>query len=430
MDQRYVTINGRDYLLPGRPTVAITLDGTGPGYLDAAMEAGAMPRLKGMLEAGGTYALGRAHMPTFTNPNNASIVTGVPPAVHGIPGNHYLSPDGTEVQLDDASFLRAETVHAAVRKAGVEVLAVTAKEKLRRLLGAGGVPSVSAEAADGHALPEYGIRDVPALVGEPPPGIYDPGISAYALKIGLAVHRRVGLGLLYVSLTDYVQHRNGPGSELAGAFYGGLDALVGEYLDEGFVVGLTADHGMNAKENPDGTLRVHYLSDVLEEAGVRGCRVVLPITDPYVRHHGALGSFAWVHAPGPSELGAARAVLSALEGVEEVFTREEASVVYRHPPDRIGDLSVASDAATALGGSRSGHDLSLLEDGLRSHGGRHEQVVPIIVSHPLGERYEALLRAGARNSDLHDLLLNGVVVERDGSVTACRSDGSASDGNT
>lgn len=408
MEQPRVTVNGRDYLPPRRPTLAITLDGTRPEYLDVAIEAGAMPRLAKVLRGGGTYALGRAHMPTFTNPNNVSIVTGVAPSVHGIAGNHYRSPEGEEVQLDDASFLRADTVHAAMRKAGVKVLAVTAKDKLRRILAAGGVPSVSAEAADRHALTEYGVEDVPALVGEPP-GIYDWRISAYALKIGLAMHRKVGLGLLYVSLTDYVQHKSEPGGQLAGAFYERLDALLGEYLDAGFVVGLTADHGMNAKKNPDGTLRVHYIADVLEAAGVRGCQVVLPITDPYVRHHGALGSFAWIHAKDAGQLEAARGTLSALEGVEEVFTREEASVIYRHPPDRIGDLSVASDAATALGGSRAGHDLSLLENGLRSHGGRHEQIVPIIVSHPMKKRHNALLQAGVRNSDLHDLLLNGVV---------------------
>lgn len=389
--------------------MAITLDGTRPEYLDVALASGTMPRLTNALDAGGTYALGRAHMPTFTNPNNVSIVTGVAPSVHGIPGNHYRSPEGEEVQLDDASFLRAETVHAAMRKAGVKVLAVTAKDKLRRILASGGVPSVSAEAAGQHGLAEYGLDDVPALVGEPPPGIYDWQISAYALRIGLAVHRAVGLGLVYVSLTDYVQHKSEPGGELARAFYGRLDGLLGIYLDAGFVVGLTADHGMNAKKNPDGTLRVHYIADVLEAAGVRGCQVVLPITDPYVRHHGALGSFAWIHAKDAGQLEAARGTLSALEGVEEVFTREEASVIYRHPPDRIGDLSVASDAATALGGSRADHDLSLLENGLRSHGGRHEQIVPIIVSHPMKERHNALLRAGARNSDLHDLLLNGVV---------------------
>jgi phosphonoacetate hydrolase len=217
----------------------------------------------------------------------------------------------------------------------------------------------------------------------------------------------LGLGLVYVSLTDYVQHKEGPGGAVADAFFARFDTLLGAYLDEGFVVGVTADHGMNAKQNPDGTPRVHYLEDVLADAGVRDFRVVLPITDPYVVHHGALGSFAWIHLP-PSEIARAQDALATLDGVEEVYTRDEAAVIYEHPRDRIGDLSVAADARTALGKSRAKHDLSLVQSGLRSHGGRHEQIVPIMVSHPLSERYAARLSAGLQNSDLHDLVLNGL----------------------
>jgi phosphonoacetate hydrolase len=146
---------------------------------------------------------------------------------------------------------------------------------------------------------------------------------------------------------------------------------------------------------------------VLEAAGIHEPQVVLPITDPYVLHHGALGSFAWVYLRS-ADLERAREALARLDGVEEVYTREEAAVIYEHPADRIGDLSVASDARTALGKSRAAHDLSAVASGLRSHGGRHEQIVPIVVSHPLTERYAARLAAGARNSDLHDLVLNGV----------------------
>jgi len=199
-----------------------------------------------------------------------------------------------------------------------------------------------------------------------------------------------------------------PGSPNADRFYQHVDALIGAYLDAGFVVGITADHGMNAKQWPDGSPRIHYLEDVLAAAGVRGFHVVLPITDPYVRHHAALGSFAWVYLPAEERAGARRA-LAALDGVEEVYSRAEAAVIYEHPVDRIGDLSVAADAHTALGASRAKHDLALVEGNLRSHGGRHEQIVPIIVSHPLSARYAARYQAGARNSDLHDLLLNGLV---------------------
>lgn len=403
-----ITVNGRAYRRPRRPTVAVTMDGTDPRYLDDALARGLMPRLAEMLRAGGSFQRGRAQMPTFTNVNNMSIVTGGPPVVHGLPGNHYLAPSGEEVQLSDPRFLRAPSIHAEVQRAGGKVLLVTAKDKLRRLLAHGGVPATSAEKAHAWPLPQLGIADVVALVGRKNPGPYEWDMSHYAIEIGIAASRAVGLfDLMYLSTTDFVQHAEAPGGAMADRFYRRFDTLLGELLDLGYVVGLTADHGMNAKHHPDGTPRVHYLEDVLARAGVADAHIILPITDPYVVHHGALGSFAWVHCR-QEDRERARMALTALDGVEEVFTREEAAAVYRHPRDRIGDLSVASDAETALGKSAAKHDLSVLAGPLRSHGGRHEQIVPIIVSHPLTPRYAELHRIGVQNSDLHDLLLNGV----------------------
>jgi phosphonoacetate hydrolase len=397
-----VVVNQREYALPTTPTVVFTIDGGDPRYIDDALRRGLMPSLQRMLDAGGVYAVGQGVMPSLTNPNNLSIVTGVAPSVHGIPGNHYLDPDlHEEVQLTDPRFLRGESIYAALRKQSKRVLAVTAKDKLRRLLGTGGVPSVSAERAHELSLPELGIGGLCELVGRANPGIYDWELSAYAMELALCIHRRVGLDLLYVSLTDYVQHKTAPGGELADRFFCRFDELLGEYLSEGFVVGITADHGMNAKP------RVIYLEDVLSAAGVHDARVVLPITDPYVVHHGALGSFAWVHlAAGDYER--ALEALRAQPGIEEVYSREEAAIIFEHPIDRIGDLSIAGDAETALGKSEAKHDLSGLGEGLRSHGGRHEQLVPIIVSRPLKEPYAARHRAGIASADIHDLLLNGL----------------------
>jgi phosphonoacetate hydrolase len=398
-----VTVNGRAYALPSRPSVVFTMDGGDPRYIDDALGRSMMPCLQAMLANGGSYQLGRGCMPSLTNPNNMSIVTGVAPSLHGISGNHYLDPGtGEEVQLSDPSFLRAETIHAAMQRAGKRVLMVTAKDKLRRLLAVGGVPSVSAERAHELALPEFGIEDICATVGRKNPGIYDWDLSHYAMELALTVHRRVGLDLVYVSLTDYVQHKQAPGADLADRFFRRFDELLGDFLREGFSVGITADHGMNAKP------RVIYLEDVLSKAGIREAHVVLPITDPYVVHHGALGSFAWVHV-SESELARARQALTAQQGVEEVYTRDEAAVIFEHPADRIGDLSVTADAETALGKSEAKHDLSGLDGSLRSHGGRHEQIVPLIVSTPLREPYSARHNAGATNADIHDFLLNGAI---------------------
>lgn len=408
MSESTVEIAGRAYRIPRRPTAVVTIDGCDPRYLDDALGRGLMPVLAGMLDRGGSYHLGRAQMPTLTNVNNMSIVTGAPPVIHGIPGNHYRDPSGTEVQLSDPRFLRTPTIHAAMQSAGARVLCVTAKDKLRRMLVAGNVPGTSAEHADRHPIPAYGIDDVVALVGRPNPGPYEWDMSHYAIEIGIAVSRATGpLDLLYLSTTDFVQHAEGPGGAMADRFFRRFDDLLGELLALGYVVGMVADHGMHAKHDPDGSPRVHYLEDVLDAAGVRGAHVVLPITDPYVVHHGALGSFAWIWCPA-SERDRVRAAVAGLDGVEEVFTREEAAVIYQHPADRIGDVSVAADARTALGTSAAKHDLSVLHGPLRSHGGRHEQPVPIIVSHPVGPLYQARLEAGVMNSDIHEIVLNGV----------------------
>jgi phosphonoacetate hydrolase len=395
-------VNGREYALPRQPTVVFTIDGGDPRYLDDALGRGLMPSLQTMLAGGGVYARGRGCMPSLTNPNNMSIVTGVAPSIHGISGNHYLDPAmDEEVQLSDPKFLRAGSIHAGLQQAGAGVLMVTAKDKLRRLLGVGGVASISAERAHELSLPELGIDDLTRTVGRQNPGIYDWDLSHYAMELALAIHRRVGLDLMYVSLTDYVQHKEPPQGDMADAFFRRFDELLGEFLREGFLVGITADHGMNPKP------RVIYLEDILESAGIKAARVVLPITDPYVVHHGALGSFAWVHL-APSELERARRAIVQVDGVEEVYTRDEAAVIFEHPADRIGDLSVTADADTALGKSEAKHDLSALTSGLRSHGGRHEQIVPIILSRPLRQPYATRHVAGVTNADIHDLILNGI----------------------
>src|SRR5229473_6425712 len=186
-----LVVNGRTYGWPRQPTAVFTIDGGDPRYLDDALLRGLMPSLQGMLSGGGAYARGRGCMPSLTNPNNLSIVTGVPPSMHGVPGNHYLDPSGEEVQLTDPAFLRASTIHAELQRAGARVLMVTAKDKLRRLLGAGNVPSISAERAHEFGLPAFDVADVTQLVGRPNPGIYEWDLSHYAMEVGLAVHRRV-----------------------------------------------------------------------------------------------------------------------------------------------------------------------------------------------------------------------------------------------
>jgi phosphonoacetate hydrolase len=395
--------NGRVYAVPRAPVLAICADGWDPEYVDDALERGLMPRLSEALDAGGTYALGRAQVPTFTNPNNVAIVTGVSAAENGIAGNHYRTAEGEEVQVTHPSFLRAETIHAAAHAAGIGAVCVTAKDKLRRLLATGGVPAFSAEKAHEQSLDDGGTPIID-IVGKPNPGIYDWELSPYTIDLALALAQQTGARLVYASLTDFVQHAAAPGEALADEFYRAIDLQIGAALDAGFIVGLAADHGMSAKTTADGTPNVRFLDEALGAAQIRSGHTVCPITDPYVVHHAALGSLAWIHLDDPDELDRARGAVAALPGVEAVLDRSAAAAAFDLPEDRIGDLIVLADKHTVLGKSAGAHDLSQLHEKLRSHGGLHEQTVPIIICAPLQNDVPRDLR----NRDLHDLLLNHV----------------------
>jgi len=394
--------NGRRYRAPDVPVLAICADGWDPDYVDDALERRLMPRLAEALDAGGTYTTARAQVPTFTNPNNVAIVTGVSAARNGVVGNHYLDGSGSEVQVTDPRFLRATTIHAEARRAGVPALCVTAKDKLRALLASGGVPAFSAELAHEQSLEDgTPITDV---VGRPNPGIYDWELSPYTVDLALALARRLEARLVYASLTDFVQHSAAPGEPIADEFYRAMDISLGAALDAGFVVGLVADHGMRAKVDAEGRPNVRYLDEALAAAGIPGAHTLCPITDPYVVHHAALGSLAWVHLDDLDAIGRARSALAALEGVEGVLDRSAAAAAFDLPGDRIGDLIVLGDGRTVLGRSRDVHDLSALHGTLRSHGGLHERTVPLIVCAPLPAG--ALDGRELHNRDLHDLLLN------------------------
>ncbi|MGO9977101.1 MAG: phosphonoacetate hydrolase, partial [Solirubrobacteraceae bacterium] len=202
----------------------------------------------------------------------------------------------------------------------------------------------------------------------------------------------------------FVPHGAAPGAPWADAFPHAVAATSGRALDAGLVVGHAAHHGMRDKSTVDGAPNVRFLDEALAAGGVRSGHTLCPITDPYVVHHAALGSLAWVHLDDLDEIDRARGAIASLSGVEAVLDRFAAADAFELPADRIGDLVVLADAGTALGKSREAHDLSALHGRLRSHGGLHERAVPMIVTHRL--RDSALRGRDLRNRDLHDLLLN------------------------
>ncbi len=398
-------VNGRTYRLPVQPTVVVCVDGCEPDYLAQSVATGHMPWLKRTLALGAGLTADCV-VPSFTNPNNLSIVTGVPPSVHGICGNYLFDmATGTEVMMNDPKWLRAPTLLAALADAGKSVAVITAKDKLRKLLGhrMKGI-CFSSEKSDEVTLADNGIADVLGLVGKPVPSVYSADLSEFVFAAGVKLMQTTRPDVMYLSTTDYVQHKHAPGTDGANAFYRMMDGYLGQLDAMGCVIALTADHGMNAKVAMDGTPDVIYLQDWFDGwLGAAVARVILPITDPYVVHHGALGSFATVYLPVGADVAAACSRLVALKGMEVVLTREQAATRFELPADRIGDIVVVSERFTVIGTSASRHDLSALEVPLRSHGGLSEQRVPLILNRAL----PGLDRSRRfRNFDAFELALN------------------------
>ena len=399
-----IEVNGRRYATPKQSTVVLCIDGCEPDYIAQAVASGHMPFMKGVL-ASGTALVADCVVPSFTNPNNLSIVTGAPPSVHGICGNYlYDVESGAEVMMNDPKWLRAPTILAALADAGHQVAVVTAKDKLRKLLGhkMAGI-CFSSEKADQASEQENGITDVLPLVGMPVPDVYSAELSEFVFAAGVRLIETRRPDVLYLSTTDYVQHKHAPGDADANRFYAMLDRYLARFDALGTVFALTADHGMNAKTKLDASPNVIFLQDLLDEwLGRERSRVILPITDPYVVHHGALGSFATVYLPR-DVVADVTARLRALPGMEVVLGRDEAARRFELPADRIGDIVAVSERSVVLGTARERHDLSQLELPLRSHGGISEQRVPLVINRRI-EGLDPLRRW--RNFDAFELVLN------------------------
>ena len=409
-----VTVNGRDYAWPKQPVVVVCIDGSEPDYIERAVADGAMPFLSEALKTGSDLR-GDCVVPSFTNPNNISIVTGVPPSVHGIGANFFFDRDsGEDVMMGNPKFMRAGTIYKAFFDAGAKVAVVTAKDKLTPLLrhgldfSTGRAICFSSEKSDQVTKADNGIERANRYVGLPVPEVYSADLSEFIFAAGVKLIEEERADLMYLSTTDYVQHKNAPGSGGANDFYAMMDGYFHKLDALGAVLVLTADHGMNAKHTAEGDPDVIYLQDVLDgwrnEGAAEGtARVVLTITDPYVVHHGALGSFCTIYLSDGADADDIAGRLRDLDGILTVYGNAEGCKEFELPPERMGDLIVISEKHKVLGSSVEHHDLSGLDVPLRSHGGVTEQRVPLILNRPTPD-----LDPGRRlrNFDAFDLGLN------------------------
>lgn len=413
IEKNRIKVNGRSYRWPTQPVVAVCVDGSEPAYIEDAIKAGMMPWCEQVTNGKGSDLRVDCVIPSFTNPNNLSIVTGVPPVVHGICGNFYYDRDlDQEVMMNEPSLLRAPTIFTAFQEAGAKIAIITAKDKLRRLLGHGlnygkdGAICFSSEKADQVSLQENGIENVVGMVGMEVPSVYSADLSEFVFAAGVKLMETVRPDIMYLSTTDYIQHKHAPGSAGANTFYAMMDKYWSRLDQLGAIVALTADHGMNAKHNQEGVPDVIYLQEVLDNLlGSGRTRVILPITDPYVVHHGALGSFATVYLANDVDIEKVKTILMGIDGIEQVLGNEEGCQLFELARDRMGDLIVVSAKQKVLGTTTEKHDLSGLDVPLRSHGGVSEQVVPLVLSRPVVDLDPS---RRLRNFDIYDVALNHI----------------------
>jgi phosphonoacetate hydrolase len=416
MSKPAVTVNGTQYRWPDKPLVVVCIDGGDPAYFRRFLADGAIPNIARFIKQGFS-AVAEGTMPSFTCPNNMSIITGTPASRHGISGNYYLdTATGKPIVMTGPELLRGDTILSRFAAAGARVISITAKDKLRKQLGKNlevskGNISFSSEFASKATVAENGIEKVLELTGMAQPDMYSMELSLFVLEAGIKLLEQKRPDLMYLSLTDWVQHKYAPEESEAKRFYREIDARFGRLAALGATVALTADHGMNDKSNAEGKPNVIWLQDILDAKFGKGdTRVICPITDAFVGHHGALGGFVRVYCQGKAKPREVIAAIAAIDGVEQALGRDDVCRLYELPPDREGDVAVISRADVCIGGAEAEHDLSGLRGHrLRTHGGVSEARVPIIINRPLNDAYRLKIAGGTLKSyQVFDYALNGV----------------------
>ncbi len=340
-----------------RKILIILIDGGDPQYFDHAE----VPNLR-QLGTGGFWVTGTCVLPSVTNVNNASVMTGCFPRDHGITGNFWYDPrtgDGT--YMESADFLARETLFERAKRVGMSTALFTSKVKLKHLLERGADIAVAGEEPPPELISKVGPRC----------DIYSLEINLWVLEAARIVMREQNPDLVYVSTTDYIMHKFPPEHETAQRHLREVDRIIGYIAEEqpDREIYVSADHGMSAKS------RAINLTAKLAKAGLQAVFVPV-IKDKYVVHHDNLGGVGYLYLKDRAALVDAIDALQKIPGVEEVYRREEAAEQFGLMPDRIGDLFVLGEPEVVFGEI----DREEQSIAIRSHGSRHEKAIPIIGS--------------------------------------------------
>ena len=404
-----IEVNDRIY--PGilkSTAIVICLDGSQKEYFEEASKLKLTPNIDS-LKKNGEDLLVNSAIPSFTNPNNISIVTGRPSSIHGICGNFFYTPStGEEVMMNDPKFLRAPTIFQKYYESGAKIAIVTAKDKLRKLLSHGlafndaRAICFSSEKSDQVSLNENGIEEVNEWLGMEVPEVYSQGLSEFVMAAGVKLIHEFKPDIMYLSTTDFIQHKYAPGEEVANTFYAMFDKYIGELNTNNNSIIITADHGMQPKSKSDGTPNAIYLQDILDaKLGKNESKVILPITDPYVVHHGALGSFATIYLSDKSMINHAISEIKKFDDIEIVLTNDVACEKYHLPQDRMGDIICMSSYILYLPFYPEVNDIFHMQHHLLIQFQCH-QIFLFLKLHDLSSIYQTNILL-QKNLELHDV---------------------------
>ena len=346
-----------------RPVAVITIDGLDPEYLRACDA----PNLAALGRAGFSIT-GRCMMPSVTNVNNVSIVTGRYPSEHGISSNYRkVRETGEGVYMESSEYILSETVFQRAARMGARSILSTSKDKLRTLLSDGADEAISSERPPSWAVYE---------LGDPPP-IYSLEVNGWAIRAAALAMKRAPADVVYISTTDFAMHTYAPDEPQSQRHLTILDDAIGDFAADNpdAAIFVTADHGMSAKT------RMTDLDDILARRGI-GAEATPIIKDRYTVHHNNLGGcmFIYMDAGQEGRTDEAADALRQAPGVERVYSRQEAADALRLNRERIGDLVVTGDAETVFGPKslEGAWDDTGAGRGLRSHASAHEIDIPII----------------------------------------------------
>jgi len=361
--------------------ILVCLDGCGPDYI----EKSDVPNIRKLCR-NGYYVKGKSVIPTVTNVNNVSIITGVYPEKHGITSNFYYNELGQEVYIESPEFIMTKTIFQMAAQNNLTSALLTSKDKLCTLLRRGAHIAFSAEAPPKWVVDSIG----------PPPNIYSIEVNSWLFKACRLVIEKYDPNFIYVATTDYAMHKYPPEAPESKWNMQIIDDAIGNLIElvdkKQTVLCITADHGMSDKR------RAIDLKVLLDEYKIKA-KVASTIKDRYTVHHAGLSGSAYIYLENKGDLQKAFHLLANAEGVDRILTRDEAVKLYHLHPDRIGDLVVFGEKEYVFGEIGAPDErICCLDVQIRSHGSLYEQEIPIII-YNLAEKVKVV-----ENKDLGNLI--------------------------